>query len=123
MTAVEPTGEAVVRPEGFELAAAWRLITDEVEKRRAPVRASALVQPHAIWWCRSVFGRRVRIGPTGADGRVEVELRGYNTRALAAEIAGLGGAVEVLDPPEVREHLAAVAVELAALYGPPTVPV
>src|SRR4051794_5128647 len=30
VTAVERTGRAVVRPEGFELAEAWRLITDEV---------------------------------------------------------------------------------------------
>jgi predicted DNA-binding transcriptional regulator YafY len=117
MTSVEPTGDAVVRPPGFDLAEAWRLIADEVDRRRAPMQASALVQPHAVWWCRSVFGRRVRIGPTGPDGRVEVELRGHNARALAAEVAGLGGAVEVLDPPEVRAQLAVLAGELARLYG------
>jgi predicted DNA-binding transcriptional regulator YafY len=118
MTSVEPTGDPVLRPPGFDLAEAWRLITDEVDRRRSPARASALVQPHAVWWCRSVFGRRVGIGPTGADGRVEVELRGYNPRALAAEIAGLGMAVEVVGPPEVRDHLATIAAELASLYGP-----
>jgi predicted DNA-binding transcriptional regulator YafY len=123
MTSVEPTGDPVVRPVGFDLAEAWRLITDEVDRRRSPALASALVQPHAVWWCRSLFGRRVGIGPTGADGRVEVELRGYNPRSLAAEIAGLGMAVEVVGPPEVRDHLATIAAELAALYGPrPAVP-
>ena len=117
MSSVEPTGDDVVRPPGFDLAEAWRLIADEVDRRRAPMRASVLAEPHAVPWCRSVFGRRVRIGPTGADGRVEVELRGHNARALAAEVAGLGGAVEVLGPPEVRAALAALAGELAGLYG------
>jgi len=117
MHAVEPTGEPVVRPPGFDLAEAWRLILDEVERRRAPVRASALVRPDALWWCRTVFGTRIRIGPTVADGRVEVEVRGYTARALAAEVAGLGANVEVLEPTEVREHLAGIAAELAALYA------
>ena len=117
MSSVEPTGEPVVRPEGFDLTDAWRMITDEVDKKRTPVVAQAWARPDAVWWCRSVFGNRVRIGPTGPDGRVEVELRGHSARALAAETAGLGAALEVVDPPEVREHLAAVAAELAALYA------
>ena len=117
MTAVEPTGEAVVRPPGFDHAEAWRLITDEVDKRRAPVVAQALARPDAIWVCRTVFGNRVRIGPAAADGRVEVELRGHTPRSLAGEVAGLGAMVEVLGPPEVRRHLADVATELTDLYS------
>jgi predicted DNA-binding transcriptional regulator YafY len=118
MNAVEPTGEPVVRPPGFDLGEAWRLITDEVDKRRAPVVARALVRPDSLWLCRTVFGNRVRIGPTVGDGRVEVELRGHIARSLAAEVAGLGAMVEVLEPPDVRDHLAAVAAELTALYPP-----
>lgn len=64
-----------------------------------------------------MFGNRVKIGPPGADGRVEVELRGHSARSLAAEVAGLGAMLDVLDPPEVRESLAAIAGELAGLYG------
>lgn len=120
MGAVEPTGDAVVRPADFDLTEAWRLITDEVDKHRAPVEAHALVRPEAVWACRSVMGSRVRIGPSGPDGRVAVELRGHTARALAAELAGLGAMVEVLDPPAVRLHLAAVGAELAALYGRPS---
>ena len=117
MTAVEPTGDPVVRPEGFDLTEAWRLITDEVDKRRTPVLAQALVRPDAVWMCRSVLGNRVRIGPTVEDGRVEVELRGHSAFSLAAEIAGLGAMVEVLAPAEVRDHLAAAGVELVAQYA------
>jgi predicted DNA-binding transcriptional regulator YafY len=40
VTSVEATGDAVVRPEGFDLAEAWELITDELEERRVPVCAA-----------------------------------------------------------------------------------
>lgn len=116
ITSVEPTGERVVRPEGFDLAEAWRLITDEVDQRRAPVRATALADPRTVGWCRAVMGTRVRVGPAGPHGRIEVEVRGHSPRSLAAELAGFGAAIEVLHPAEVREELAGIARELADLY-------
>ena len=67
--------------------------------------------------CRWIFGNRVRIGPAGADGRVEVELRGHHLESLAGDIAGLGASLEVLDPPELRRHLARVGLELTATYA------
>jgi predicted DNA-binding transcriptional regulator YafY len=114
---VAPTGEPVVRPPGFDLADAWRLITDEVDQRRAPVQARAMVAAAIVPWLRAELGTRVRIGPPGADGRVEVELRGHSPRALAGELAGFGAAVEILDPVEVREQLARIGVELVDRYS------
>ncbi len=67
--------------------------------------------------CRWMFGNRIRIGPAGADGRVEMELRGHRVESLAGELAGLGGAIEVVDPPELRQHLARIGVELSATYA------
>lgn len=116
ITSVAPTGDAVVRPDGFELEEAWRLITDEVDRQRAPITARALADPERLWVVRFVLGTRVRIGPPGGDGRVEVELRGHSIESLACEIAGLGGSIEVLDPPELRARLAEIAGELGALY-------
>jgi hypothetical protein len=108
----------VVRPDGFDLAQTWALISDEVDERRAPLRARALVDPDLVWLCRSMLGTRVRIGPRTQDGRVSLELRGHSLRALAGEIAGLGVHLEVLDPPELRDQLAAIGAELSATYGP-----
>ncbi len=42
IASVTSTGQAVARPEGFDLAEAWRLISAEVDERRTPVRAAAL---------------------------------------------------------------------------------
>ena len=117
MTSLKPTGEPVVRPEGFELAQAWKLIADEIEQRRTPLRARALARPDVVPVCRWLLGNRVRIGPAGADGRVEIEFRGHHVESLAGEIAGLGDALEVLDPPELRARLARVGAELTATYG------
>ena len=122
ITSVEPTGEPVVRPPGFVLTEAWRLISDEVDQRRAPVLARALASSGVVGILRMAFGTRVRIGPPGDGGRIEVELRGHNVEALAGEIAGFGGAVEVLEPPEVRRRLAHIGHELGSLYAPASPP-
>ena len=116
VTSIKPTGEPVVRPEGFELAQAWQLISDEIEQKRTPLRARALASPEIVPICRWMLGNRVRIGPAGADGRVEIELRGHHVESLAGEVAGFGAALEVIDPPELRARLARVGAELTATY-------
>jgi len=117
ISSVGATGLSVVRPPGFDLAEAWRLITEQVDQRRTPLLARAVAAPDAVWLCRAVFGTRVNIGPRDPDGRVALEIRARSAEALAGEVAGLGSLVEVLDPPEVRAHLARTGIELAELYG------
>ncbi|HEY1738283.1 MAG TPA: YafY family protein [Acidimicrobiia bacterium] len=117
VASIEPTGEKVVRPDGFDLADAWRLIAEEVDQRRTPLRVRALVARDAQDLCRWIFGTRVQFGAAQPDGRIEVELRGHNVPALAGEIASFGGAVEVLDAPEVAAHLARIGAELTERYG------
>jgi predicted DNA-binding transcriptional regulator YafY len=117
MTSVEPTGDAVVRPEGFELAQAWRLISDEIEQRRTPLRAVALASAEIAGVLPWIFGNRVRIGPAGDDGRVEIELRGHHLDSLAHDVAGFGNEVEVVEPDELRQRLRDVGHALVATYG------
>ena len=118
VTAVERTGQPVVRPEGFDLEEAWRLITDEVGQRRPAVWVHGRASRDVVGYLRAVFGARVRIGPAHPDGRVEVELRGTSTYALARELCPFGATVEVEQPPSVREQLARLGAELSGLYGP-----
>lgn len=116
ITSAEPTGDRVVRPEGFDLADAWRLITGEVDRIRAPVQIRASVVPEFVQYCRMSFGNRFQIGPPEPDGRVSVEIRGHTIRSLAGELAGYGDGVVVTDPPELQRHLAAIGQELLAAY-------
>jgi len=120
ITDVERTGERVARPDGFDLTEAWQLISDAVEEKRTPLRARALVAAHAVPWLRATLDSRMRIGPTIDDGRVEVELRGHHPRSLAAEIAGFGDLLEVLDPPELRVELSLIGTQLSAAYSTST---
>jgi predicted DNA-binding transcriptional regulator YafY len=113
---VELTDDAVVRPVGFELSDAWQMITTEVEKVRTPVVVRALIDPRALSWIRHTFGTRLRIAMAVDDGRVEVDVRSHGEFSVAAELAGFGGMVEVIDPPGVRHRLAEIAAELATLY-------
>lgn len=117
---VERLGRPVVRPEGFDLQEAWRLITAEVESQGWRTRARALATPGIVPLLGWIFGTRVRIGPTAPDGRVEIEVGGYHDRSLAGELAMFGAEVEVVDPGPVREHLERLAAELWATYHPST---
>jgi predicted DNA-binding transcriptional regulator YafY len=119
---VEPTGETVVRPPDFDLAEAWEMITAEVDQRRLPLRSRALVAPDRVPLCRRVMWNRIQIGPSAPDGRVEVELRGYDLDSLAGEIAGFGAVLEVIDPPELRDRLLRIGAELTACYGDSNAP-
>ena len=113
-------GEAVVRPPGFVLAEAWKMICDEVDQRRTPAWARGTAEASLIWLLRTVFGNRVRIGPTAADGRVEVEVGSGSARALAGEIAGLGDRLLISEPAEVVADLAEIGRQLVDQYTAPT---
>jgi predicted DNA-binding transcriptional regulator YafY len=116
VTAVEVLATPVERPDGFDLAAAWRSVREDVLHQRNSVRADVSVQPSALTVCRWVWGVRIAVGPTRADGRVAAEIRGHNVESLAGEVAGLGALIEVHAPVAVRQRLAQLADELGGLY-------
>jgi predicted DNA-binding transcriptional regulator YafY len=113
---VEITDDAVVRPDGFELADAWEMITTEVEHMRLPIVVRALVDQRAVSMVRYSLGTRLRIAMAVEDGRVEVEIHSHNEYSVAGELAGFGNLVEVLEPQSVRDRMAEVAGQLVALY-------
>jgi predicted DNA-binding transcriptional regulator YafY len=118
VTAAAPTGDPVVRPEGFDLEEAWKLITESVDARwKWGMTARGVATQEIVGILRMVFGTRVRIGPTGADGRVDVEIGGSDERSLAGELAGFGAMVEVLEPASLRAQLKAIGAELTATYS------
>ncbi|MCU1501456.1 MAG: regulatory protein DeoR [Ilumatobacteraceae bacterium] len=119
ITSLVTLDEPVVRPDGFDLQAAWRLISDEVDQIRSPVVAEVLVEAELVPAVRWMFGTRARLGPPAPDGRIAMELRSQSVPRLAMELAGFGGAVEVLSPPDARERMTVLAGQLAALYPAP----
>jgi predicted DNA-binding transcriptional regulator YafY len=116
--AVEVTEEPATRPEGFDLSEAWSSVVETVDAKRAPYEAIAHVEPHAVEWLRRAWGTRAHPGRTLPDGRVEVRLRGYSAPQVAIEVAGFGASLEIVSPPEVREHLTRIGAELTSRYSP-----
>ncbi|MDG6107325.1 WYL domain-containing protein [Dactylosporangium aurantiacum] len=117
VSCVDPTGEPVHRPEDFDLAACWREIADEVDRRRTPLEARAVCAPHGIGVLRMAFGDRLEVGGATTGGRVEVVIRGADEQLLAGELAGLVDWLEVTGPPGVRDQLAAIGATLVGRYG------
>ncbi len=117
VTSVDRTGEKAVRPDGFDLAAAWRMISVEVDQLRAPIRVKAAATAESIPLLRWVLDTKLRVGPARPDGRIDVEVAGEGIDAIAGQLAGFGARLEIFEPVAVREELARIAKELAATYA------
>jgi predicted DNA-binding transcriptional regulator YafY len=116
--AAEPTGEAVVRPAGFDLARTWREIVERLDRQRDGLVVTGLADPEIVRWLRVHFGNRLEVGPTAADGRVAVEVRFPHTHDdPARELCGYSDGFEVLGPDAVRDRLAEIGSRLVATYA------
>jgi predicted DNA-binding transcriptional regulator YafY len=114
---VERTAEPVLRPEGFDLAAAWRDIVTAVDEKRAPVMALVRTDAGTHDELRYVFGNRMVRVVAQTSTEVEIEIRGHSDASLAEQLAGFGPSVEVLSPEGVRTRLAVIGRSLMERYG------
>jgi predicted DNA-binding transcriptional regulator YafY len=117
VSSVGLTDDPVRRPEGFDLAASWREIADEVDRKRTPLETRAVCAPDGLGLLRMVLGGRLEVGGSTPDGRIEIVIRGHSEYALAGELAGLIEWLEVTSPQGVRDHLAAIGSALVARYS------
>ncbi len=100
------TTEPAVRPDGFDLAAAWRSIVTSVDAQRAPVRVHVRADARTVDVLGWMFGGRVDVGAVGDDGRTDVELRAQSEEMVARQLAGFADGIDVVAPANVRRHLA-----------------
>ncbi len=112
------TGELFERPADLDLPGAWDEVVGEMERRRSPVEATVRVPARLVSVLRDRFGRHCTVvdGPD-ADGRVRLRVAAHTVRSVAEQLAGFGGAVELLGPAAVRAELAAIGAELVAAHG------
>ena len=120
--ALEPTGERFARPAGFDLAAYWSAWCADFERNLnryiATVRVSAAFVPDLPQLVGDAAGALVAAacGP-GADGSVMLPLAFESFESACARVASCGPAVEVLEPRELRDGVAAMAAGIVALYA------
>lgn len=117
VSSVELTDDAVERPEGFDLAASWREIADEVDRKRTPLEAQAVCARGGLGLLQTVLGGRLEVGGSTPDGRIEIVIRGHSEYALAVEVAGFTEWLEVTGPQGVRGYLASIGGALVSRYS------
>ncbi len=100
--------ESFERPDAFELAAFWDEWSRAFEAGRSRVEVTVRVSDEV----RRLLPGEPRVEP---DGRAVVAFEHLGD--AYRELLRFGSQVEVLDPPELRERIAATGREVAALYG------
>lgn len=111
--------EPVRRRPGVELADAWELLKQRVERRTGGIEVTARVRrEHCGRFLRLQAGALTEVADEGAGEWVTVRLVCEEVRA-ARTLLAFSDAVEVLSPAEVREELARAAAAVSALYEGP----
>jgi predicted DNA-binding transcriptional regulator YafY len=101
--------EPCSRPGGFDLATAWTKRSEAFERSRRQIEVTVRVPKSEVQYLR---GARVL-----EDGeRPTVVARFDGLDQAFHSLLSYGPAAEVLAPPELRERIAAAAVDIAALY-------
>jgi predicted DNA-binding transcriptional regulator YafY len=119
------TDRPAIRPDGFDLADAWRSVVESVRELRTPVRVTVRLDHRHVWPLRGQFGDDLSLielagDHDAADDRVTAIIGGPSVERIAEHLAGWGGSIEVLEPPEVRAHLVRIAHELLGRYAEQT---
>ncbi len=112
------------RPAGFDLATWWAESSAAYERETPRIEVTVRIQPDRISRLRSAVGDRA---VDAADDLATDDPAGWRHLRLRldwpAEAPGLllsvGPELEVIDPPDVRERLVAIARATLDRYGPP----
>jgi len=126
LQAVAPRSERVARPDGFDLARAWAEAGRSFARDLQRLEVRALIAADRLGRLRAVLpdpagaDAAASAGPAGSDGRCEVLIRSESVDVAHDELLPLAADVEVLEPRELRERLAATGRLLAVRHGAAT---
>jgi hypothetical protein len=113
------------RPEGFDLAAFWTESSAAYEREVMRLPVVVRVAPGKLERLAEFVGWRAieqaeELGEPDADGWKRFRLRLDWPEEVPGKLLGIGGDLEVLDPPEVRAELVALASGAVARHAPVT---
>jgi predicted DNA-binding transcriptional regulator YafY len=121
---VEPLPERAERPAGFDLATYWSESITAYERDQPRIEVTLRVRRTSTRWLEDVIdapvlSSAVELPDPDPEGWRRIRVTLDWPREVAGRLLALGGAVEVLEPPELRSEIAALATESAALYREP----
>ena len=121
---VEPLPEHASRPAGFDLATYWSDSITAYERDQPRIEVTLRVRRTSTRWLEDVIdGPVLAMAVEEPDPEPDSWRRIRVTLDWPREVAGrllaLGGAIEVLEPPELRAEIASLAAETVARYREP----
>jgi len=126
--ALETLDEQFERPEGFDLADAWRSWAEQFQRRLLRGEAVVRLSPRALQLLPFSFDPLVvraateSAAPPDAEGWVQATIPIESLAHAQGELLRLGPEVEVLAPAELRARIAEAAAALVRLYQRPVPP-
>jgi len=109
--------EPAIRPEPFDLGAWWERSAADFREKLPRYYASFLADPAVMRWIRYRGWRLEEEIPDGA--RLRIRMR-FDIEEEAIQFAlSFAGAVEALEPPELRAKVLAGAEAIRQIYAPP----
>lgn len=116
--AVDVLDAVVMRPETFDLAAFWADWAVEFEQSRERIPVAVRIHPGALGRLRGILGdgRVSAAGTADDEGFVAATLEFELEHQAVADLLSIGGGVEVLGPPEIRDAVAGAARAAARRY-------
>ncbi|HVW40154.1 MAG TPA: YafY family protein [Amycolatopsis sp.] len=120
---LEELGETFQRPPGFDLAAYWQDWSEQFERRMYPrvavVRLSRLGRDLVPFYLGAVGARAVRDSRAepDEDGWFRVELPVEPGAPALGELLRFGPELQVLEPADLRDQVAAAIARMAGHYG------
>lgn len=123
----ELSDSRIHRPASFNLAAYWTQWCAQFEAQKEKVQVQIRVAPDAVsrlirFLGEGLYNYLAQPGVADDHGFVTLPLAFDSLEAACEQLMGLGTAVEVLSPLELREEIRQTAVALAAHYSQPRKP-
>ena len=121
---VEPMPERAARPAGFDLATYWSDSITAYERDQPRIEVTLRVRRASTRWLEDVIdgpvlALAVELPDPDPDSWRRIRVTLDWPREVAGRLLALGGAIEVLEPPELRAEIAALAAETVARYREP----
>jgi predicted DNA-binding transcriptional regulator YafY len=109
------------RPEDFDLATFWEEWRDQFKASLVRYPVTLRITPEAVPMLPQIFGESVRqrvanAGLPDADGCWRLDYIFESFEVARSEVLRMGTLVKVIDPPELRDGVAAMARAIAQLY-------
>ena len=117
-----PLAEPVSRPAGFDLATFWSESIAAFERDTPRITVTIRVRHDAVRWLEDALGIAL---PGSAEELPDPDPAAWRRirltldwpREVAGRLLALGGAIEIVEPPELRAEITMLAAEVLARYG------